>query len=79
MCIKKQYTNDIVKCKDIGILIKQNSQINCLYMLPSRTFRTRRKSLRTSYTHSYERASRFLRPEYTIENLKVIIISFRLR
>lgn len=42
----------MVKCKDIGILIKQNSEINCLYMLPSRTFRTRRKSLRTSYTHS---------------------------
>ena len=63
----------MVKCKGIDMLIKQNSKIICLYMLCGRTFGARRKSLGARYTNSYERASNFLRPEYTIENLKVIV------
>ena len=52
----------MLKCKNIGILIKRISRIICAYdILRAHTFRARRKSLRARYTHTYERTHNFLR------------------
>ena len=57
----------MLKCKNIGISIKRNSKVICSYdMLRARTFRASRKSLRAHYVHTYERASNFLRPGYSV-------------
>ena len=62
--LNEQQTNDMLKCKNIGVLIKRNSKIICSYdMLCAHTFCARCKSLRAHYAHLYERARNFLRPE----------------
>ena len=52
----------MLKCKNIGVLTKQNLKIICLYdMLRAYTFGACRKSLRASHAPAYERARNFLR------------------
>ena len=62
----------LLNCKNVGLLIKRNSKIICLYdMLRARTFRARRKSLLARNAHAYgryahanERACNFFRSSF---------------
>ena len=54
----------MLKCKNIGTLVKWNSKIICLYEI----LRARRKSLQAHYEHAYERARDFVCPLNPNEN-----------
>ena len=53
----------MLKFKNVGILIKQNSKLPCLCdRLRTDTFRAHRKSLRARNAHAYEHTRNFVRP-----------------
>ena len=57
----------MLKCRNIGILVKQNSKIICSYdLVHARSLRMRRKSLRARFAHPYERAGNFLTLDLSI-------------